>query len=65
MLILKFCEVIDVLVDDDVEVVRLVVRCDVAGSKCLSHCAGAVLQSALVLFPLSRNNGLSVYENEK
>lgn len=38
VLILELGQVVDVLVDDDVEIVRLVVRRHVAGGKCFGHC---------------------------
>lgn len=37
VLLLEVCEVIDVLVDDDVEVVRRLVRRDVSDGKALGH----------------------------
>jgi hypothetical protein len=37
MLVLKLGEVIDILINDDVEVVGLVVRCHVGSGECLRH----------------------------
>jgi hypothetical protein len=43
VLILEFGQVIHILVDDDVEIVWLVVRCHLAGGECLPHCHGDVM----------------------
>lgn len=37
MLILEFCQVVDVLIHDDVEVIRLVMGRNVGGGECLCH----------------------------
>jgi hypothetical protein len=39
VLVLEFCKVVDILVDNNVEIIGLVVRCDLAGCKCLPHYA--------------------------
>ena len=40
MFILEFGQVVDVLIDNDIEVVGLIVRCDIASCEGLPHHAG-------------------------
>jgi len=37
MLILELCQVIHVLVNDDIEIVGFVMRCHITGRECLGH----------------------------
>ena len=47
VLILEFRQVVNVLIDDDVQIIWLVVRCDIARSKRLDHRPSVVISSTL------------------